>query len=136
MVKTAEEILEDVFERIKDSDLANTLSGVVCFEGARPQDSKLEDAVLIFTSGDTEQVQEGIVTLNIYVPDKEKKGIYRKDIPRCREVSKLTNKWIEELIEQSADYLFERNGVVSTNSEEEIHQHFVVAKLKYKLVTN
>ncbi len=144
MKLTAKQILGDVFAHLQASDLAGQLSGQVYKQSSpnanspRPRDSKLEDAVVIFTTGDAEQLQQGVVTINVYVPDLDpfRNGVYVENGQRCEEVETLASEWVEELIEDSYDYLFSLSQAIYTEAEPEINQSFVVIKLKYKILTD
>ena len=69
MAKTSKQIQGDIYNLLKGSALCSMISGDVYRSGYRPRDSRLEDAVVIFTTGLPDQIQTGVVTVNIYVPD-------------------------------------------------------------------
>ncbi|MFI3322065.1 MAG: hypothetical protein R3Y50_06020 [Rikenellaceae bacterium] len=143
MKLTAKQILHDVYTRLRNSTFASQLSGDVYKQSSpkskspRPRDSKLEDAIVIFTTGDADQIQQGIVTINIYVSDINpySNGVYEEDGQRCEDIEVMANEWAETLIEESNDYLFELGQAIYTEAEPDINQHFIVIKLKYKLLT-
>lgn len=69
MAKTGKQIQGDIRKLLMDSTLYTQISGEVYRNGYRPRDSRKEDAVVIFTAGLPEQIQTGVVTINIFVPD-------------------------------------------------------------------
>ena len=64
MAKTGKQIQGDVYQLLRDSTLYTMISGEVYRSGNRPRDSKKEDAEVIFTTGLTDQIQSGVVTVN------------------------------------------------------------------------
>lgn len=134
MIKTSRQVQGDVRQLLLNSNLASALSGGVYRSGTRPRDSKLEDAVIHFTAGLSEQVQTGIVTLNIFVPDidPEENGTLVEDIARTEAIERLAAQWVEGLNKRSLYYHFSLAQAIHTTAEPSIAQHFVVVKLKYK----
>lgn len=132
MVKTGSQIEGDIYDMIKESSLAMSLNGAVFREGYRPKDSRKEDTVVIFTAGEVEEIQWGAVTINIYIPDQDfGDGCMRKDGERCFEVECMTQEWINSLTTDKSCYKFKNKSTVYTVPEEKIHQHIVVAVLRY-----
>ena len=74
MAKTSKQVQGDVYRLLKDSTLYSMISGEVYRQGYRPRDSRLEDAVVIFTAGLPDQIQTGVVTVHIYCPDIDPYG--------------------------------------------------------------
>lgn len=146
MAKTAKEIEGDVFSLLKNTaitwegqqkTLEEIISGSVYRFGSRPRDSKLEDAIVKFSAGRTDQIQTGVVTVNIYVPDIDPflNGVLTEDQPRCSELEIAANRWVERLTANRSDYKFSCPITIHTVPAEEINQHFVVIALNYKLLT-
>lgn len=133
MAKTGHQIEGDVFQLLKASSLSTMISGGVYRHGTRPRDSKKEDAVVIFTGGFTEQIQSGVVTINIYVPDKtpNKNGVYIENGARCEAIEAAAQLWVESLMSLPY-YDFSLQQTIYTDNAPEIHQHFIVIKLKFK----
>lgn len=132
--RTSRQIQGDIYGLLQGSTLATMLSGGVYREGTRPKDSWLEDAVVIFTTGVPTQVQEGIVTVDIYVPDIDPydDGTLAEDGERCEEVETLAQAWVDDLTAGVSNYLFELSETIHTNHDPDINQSFVVVKLGYK----
>ena len=123
---------------LKDSSFSSMISGEVYRQGYRPRDSRNEDAVVIFTTGLTDEIQTGVVTVNIFVPDIDpyNNGIWVEDGKRTEEVERLAQEWIDSLTADKSCYKFELQQTIYTEEEAEINQHFVVIKLKYEYYDN
>lgn len=133
-ILTSKRVQGDIYRLLKRSSLAASLSGQVYRSGMRPRDSRQEDAVVIFTSGLSEQVQSGVVTVNIFVPDVEGTGtgVLEEDGQRCEEIERLAQEWVESLTADRSSYKFELQQTIYTEAEPDINQHFVVVKLRYQ----
>ena len=140
-MKTAKQIQSDIINLLKGSDLANTVNGKIYRatpeSSSRPRNSKAEDILVIFTKGFPWQIQTGIVTINIYVPDIENpdNGVLIEDGRRCEELEIAACNWVESLTTDKSDYKFSLQQTIYTEAEPKINQHFVVVKLKYELLT-
>jgi len=134
MAKTAKQIQGDVYQLLKDSTLYTMISGEVYRKGYRPRDSKLEDAVVIFTTGLPTEIQEGVVTVHLFVPDIDpfENGVLVEDGERTEEMERLAQEWVNSLSCEVSNYYFELQQTICTDEEEEIHQHFIVVKLRYR----
>lgn len=133
--KTGKQVQSDVFMMLRNSSLPSLISGEVYRKGYRPRDSKAEDATVAFTAGMPGEVQTGVVTVNIYVPDIDpfNNGVLVEDGQRCEVLEKAAAKWVESLTVDKSNYKFELQQTIYTEEEPEINQHFVVVKLKYQL---
>ena len=131
---TSKRVQGDIYRLLKRSSLAAALSGQVYRQGMRPRDSRQEDAVVIFTSGLSEQVQSGVVTVNIFVPDVEGvgTGVLEEDGKRCEEIEAAAAAWVKTLTADKSCYRFSLQQTIYTEAEPETNQHFVVVKLKYR----
>lgn len=134
-MKTGHQVQTDVYNLLKGSSFVAGLSGGLYRQGTRPRDSRLEDCVVIFTTADAEQVQEGVVTLNVYVPDiyPYASGLPVEDIARCEEVEGALQGWVDAQTAGVSDYLFKLKSAIHTQRDEEIHQSFVVARLSFRI---
>lgn len=135
MAKTSKQIQGDIYRLLKNSTLCAAISGGVYRQGSRPRDSRKEDAVVIFTTGTADQIQEGVVTVNIFAPDIDPygNGVLVEDGKRLEEVERLAQEWVDDIAANVADYDFSLRQTICTQAEEETAQHFVVIKLGYKL---
>lgn len=138
MAKTGKQVQGDVYELLKDSTLFSMISGGVYRGGYRPRDSKLEDAVVIFTTGLPDQIQTGVVTINIFVPDIDPydNGVLVEDGERTEVIERLAADWVDSLSADISCYRFKLMQTIYTEEETEINQHFVVVKLAYRYFGN
>lgn len=134
MAKTGKQIQGDIYQLFKDSTLYTMISGNVYRRGYRPRDSRLEDAVVIFTTGMPDQIQMGVVTVNIFVPDIDPydNGVLVEDGERTEIIERLAADWVDSLSADISCYRFKLMQTIYTEKEAEINQHFVVVKLAYK----
>lgn len=134
MAKLTSKKVEGDFRRfLIDSDLAKGLSGQVYRNGMRPRDSRKEDAVVIFTSGLPDEIQTGVITINIYVPDLDGNGtgVFEQDGQRLEEIERAAQDWVESLTANRSCYRISLRQSIHTMEDPEINQHFVVVKLGY-----
>ena len=133
MAKTAKQIQGDVYTLLRDSTLCSMISGGVYRNGLRPRDSRLEDAVVTFTTGLPDQIQTGVVTINIFVPDIDpyENGVMVEDTERTEEVETLAQSWVDSLSCDVSNYRFKLQQTIYTEAEPQTNEHFVVVKLRY-----
>lgn len=138
MAKTGKQVQGDICNFLKDSTLYKMISGDVYRSGYRPRDSRLEDAVVTFTAGLPDEIQMGVVTVNIYVPDIDPydNGVFVEDGQRTEELELLASKWVESLTAAVSCYKFKLKQTIYTSEELEIKQHFIVVKLGYEYFGN
>lgn len=134
MAKTGKQIQGDIRRLLMNSMLAEQISGEVYRNGLRPRDSKLEDATVTFTAGLPDQIETGVVTVNIFVPDidPDDNGTWVEDGQRSEELEKLAQEWADSLTADKSCYKFSLQQAIYTEAEPDIHQHFVVVKLHYE----
>ncbi len=134
MAKTSKQVQGDIYRLLRNSVLHTQLSGEVYREGMRPRDSRKEDAVVIYTTGLPDEIETGIVTLNIYVPDIDpwNNGVMVEDTERIEQVERLAQEWVDSLTCDVSCYKFHLRQTIYTEEEAEIKQHFVVVKLGYE----
>jgi|GEM_PF-164191 len=134
MAKTGKKIQSDVYQLLRDSTLYTIISGEVYRGGFRPRDSRLEDAEVIFTTGLTDQIQSGVVTVNIFVPDIDPwgNGVLVEDSERTEQLEAYAQAWVDSLTAEVSNYKFELQQTIFTEEEPQIHQHFVVVRLRYE----
>lgn len=130
---TAKQVQNDIYQMLRTSTLSSMISGAVYKAGYRPRDSKLEDATVIFTAGTTGDIQRGVVTINIFVPDIDpfENGLLVEDGERTAELEKAAAEWVETLTADKSNYKFRLQQTIYTEAEAEINQHFVVVILQY-----
>lgn len=134
MEKTAKQIQGDIYRMLKESNLATMITGQIYRNGYRPRDSRKEDAVVIFTTGTSGQRPAGVITINIFVPDIDPyaNGLYVEDGQRTEQLESAALQWTESLTTGKSDYKFSLQQTIYTEEEPDIHQHFIVVKLKYE----
>lgn len=134
MAKTGKQVQGDIYQLLKGSTICSMISGDVYRNGYRPRNSSLEDAVVTFTAGLPDQIQTGVVTVNIYVPDIDPydNGVLVEDGQRTEELERLAAEWVDSLTAAVSCYAFRLQQTIYTEEEAEINQHFVVVKLGYK----
>lgn len=135
MAKTAKQVQTDIIALLRGSELAAEISGEVYRNGLRPRDSRLEDTVVIFTTGLPDEIETGVVTVNIYVPDIDpyENGVLLEDGERTEKLEILAQGWVDSLLGSGTNYVFELRQTIYTEAEPDIKQHFVVVKLGYRL---
>ena len=135
-MKTSRQVQGDIYRLLKDSSLAAAISGGVYRQGMRPRDSRLEDAVVTYTAGTPGQVQDGVVTVNIYVPDIDPMddGVLVEDSARTEELEGLAQEWADGL--RADGYLFRLADAVHTTRDRSISQHFVVVRIRWRYGEN
>lgn len=122
------EALEGFFEGL--------ISGDFYPSDCRPLDSKKEDAVLTVSNVSSEQIQEGIARVNIFIPDVDNgSGRPVPNKERLDVLSALDERIIETLNAADTDYEFDLSKATETFNAEDIKQHFVNITLKFKLLT-
>lgn len=133
MAKTGKEIEQDIYTMVRKSRIATAINGDVYRGGMRPRDSKLEDAIVRFTAGLPDEIETGVVTINIYVPnvDPYDNGVWVES-PRTTVLSAVANEWVKSLKAANSNYLFHLRETIHTVEEPIINQHFVVVKLGYR----
>lgn len=131
MAKTAKDVQGDIITLLKNSSVASAITGGIYRAGYRPRDSRKEDAVVIFTAGLPEQIQTGVVTVHIYVPDIECEGVYVEDGARTATLERTLQTWADSLTPSVSPYKFRLQATVTTEDAPDIQQHFVVAMLRY-----
>ncbi len=137
MSKTAKEIQTDFYNLLKGSELASTIKGGFYRDGLRPKDSEKEDAVIIFTAGEDGEIQSGVVTLNIFVPDiTYNNGTKVENMARTAEIEKAAQRWFDGIKGKASGYLFRLYNTIHTTADQDINQHFVVVQIKYRYYNN
>ena len=133
MAKTAKQVQTDIIDLLRNSELAAEVTGEIYRRGYRPRDSRKEDIIVIFTAGLPDEIQTGVVTINIFIPDIDPygNGVQVEDGERSETLEALAQRWVENL--SGTNYLFELQQTIYTEAEPEINQHFVVVKLRYRL---
>lgn len=131
---TAKQVQTDVYNMLKDSALSSMISGAVYRAGYRPRDSRAEDAIVTFTAGTVGEVEKGVVTVNIYVPDIDpyENGVLVEDGTRTDELEQAAAEWVQTLTAEKSDYKFKLSKTIYTEADRDTKQHFIVVILEYE----
>lgn len=134
--KNALKIEDDIYNVLVDV-FPGIISGTLYKEGTRPTDAKTEDAVIIVSGGDVEQIQTGRAHINIYVQDIDNgSGNLVKDKDRLTELSDCDETIVEALNNALfEEYSFRLNKMTDTFAEKDINQHFVNVNLEFERIT-
>lgn len=129
--KTEKQIERDFYTLIKASALGNGIKGTVYRSEMRPDDATTEDLVVKFLAGLDEQIQSGVVIINIYVPDKPygKTGRLVEDKSRVEYLESLIQDFVND--NEDAEYLMQTDGTPASTSIEGIEQHLIYARIKF-----
>ncbi|HBC22166.1 MAG TPA: hypothetical protein DC009_08935 [Porphyromonadaceae bacterium] len=134
MAKTGKQIQGDIRRMLTGSKLAEEVSGGIYRNGYRPRDSRKEDIIVAFTTGIPDQIETGVVTVNIYVPDIDPcgNGIFVEDGRRTEQLEALAQQWADSLTAAKSPYLFRLRQTIYTEEAPEISQHFIVVRLGFR----
>ena len=114
--------------------VSGVMIGYICSAVTELVVTFANDAVVIFTTGLPDEVQTGVVTVNIYVPDTDLygNGVLVEDGQRTEEIERLANDWVNSLTADKSCYKFRLQQTIYTEAEPDINQHFIVVKLHYE----
>lgn len=137
MQKTEIEIQTDVYKLLQNSSLKGVVNGKVYQNGLRPRDSKTEDVVVIFTTGLAGQVQTGVVTIHVFVPQISNvlNGVLQPNLTRVNELEKDAQAFVNSLTSVS-EYKFTLWKTIASIQDDDLKQTIIVIQLKFKLLTN
>lgn len=135
MTRTSKQIQSDIIALLEGSELADIVTGRVLRKNEyRDRDSKAEDIVVIVTASDAEQIQSGLVTINIFIPkvDSFSNGVLVEDGERAAEIELAAQRWVNGLTAGRSDYLFSLADAISTDEAPDINQNFVYIHLNFR----
>lgn len=136
-IKTDKEIQGDFLDLVSHSPLATAVNGGIYrsngTDSYRPRDSKLEDIEVIFTKGFTEQVQKGVITILVYVPDIDPygNGVWVEDGARTAQLARIAQDWIDVCPERYTSYGITQKDTITAVPLPDIRQHAVSIQLHY-----
>lgn len=135
MIKTEQQIERDFYSLIEKSPLGAAVNKRIYRDGMRPDNAKTEDLVIKFLSGVDEQVQTGVVVLNLYVPDVacSKGGRKVKDAARIAELEELILSFVND--NTDTEYWLQTDGTPISMFNEEIKQHLIYSRIKFNRIT-
>lgn len=131
MVKTEQQIERDFYSFIKDSPLGKAVKGGVYRSDMRPDNAHTEDLVVKFLAGLDEQVQSGVVIVNVYVPDVRYQKTARKvsDKARIGELQALIQSFVND--NANTEYRMQTDVSPTTMAVEGVAQHVVYARIRF-----
>lgn len=138
MQKTEIEIQTDVYKLLQNSSLKSVVNGKVYQNGLRPRDSKMEDMVVIFTTGLAGQVQTGVVTIHVFVPQISNvlNGVLQPNLTRVNALEQDAQAFVNSLTASVSEYKFTLWKTIASIQDDDLKQTIIVIQLKFKLLTN
>lgn len=135
MTKTEIDFERDFYTLVKNSDIGKIIRGSVYRSGMRPANAKSEDVIVKFLAGTDEQVQDGIMLIHVYVPDiANSDGRKVEDKVRIGVLESAIIAFVKNC--EDTEYLIRCDGLPkSTEINEAIEQHLIVARLKFQRLT-
>ena len=135
-MKGSQQIEREFFAKVK-KPIESLISGKLYLNGMLPAFPKIptiENAVIVFkSSGTYGQFQTGQLYINVYVPNREFKGSYVKDIARITELENNLMKIATDLTDN--EYRVDLIETPQTYPLSEIKQHFINVRLKFRRIT-
>ena len=136
MSRTGQQIVSDVYALLRDGPTVRAITGGLYRGGLRPRDSRREDLVVHFTASDAgPDVQEGTVTLNLFVPFLEAPsgGVPTEDSARCEALETILSAELESWGAVVSDYRWRLRSAVHTQRDDQLHESFIVARLGFTI---
>ena len=140
MNRTGLQVLGDVYQWLKDSTLAELVSGEVYYAATRPRDSKAEDIVIGYLAGVPADLQQIVVNINIFVPDIDpwQNGVLTPNIGRLKEIEDEAALWVLSLdvASTSGKYQVSLYDNIHSGEAAGIGQHYVNIQLRLRYWSN
>lgn len=129
--KSEKQIEREFFAFVKQSVLGQEIRGSIYRAEMRPANAKTEDLIVKFLAGLDEQIQSGVVLLNIYVPDVPygKDGRKVEDMSRVEAIETLIQQFIDE--NNDTEYWMQTDTSPTSMKIEGIEQHLITARIKF-----
>jgi hypothetical protein len=132
-LKTKNEILTDVISVINSTHIL-ALNGDI-YKKIRKTDSKLEDCVLNVIPGVIGKfIQDGALYVKIFYNDISIDNSFYENTLRSQYMETLLYDLSESLLKNNTYSFDVMSRDISTESVEEIHQHFAILKINFKLL--
>jgi len=133
-IKTEIEVERDFYSFIKNGSLGKTIKGGVYRPDMRPANAKTEDLIVKFLAGLDDQIQTGVVILNIYVPDvKNTDGRMVRDAARIGVLQAAIRTFVDG--NDETEYWMETDGTPTSMKNEEIGQWCVTARIHFRRIS-
>lgn len=137
-MKTGTQIETDFYKAVKNTRLYRKVTGEIYKDGFRPRDSAKEDIVVRLTTVSGGQVQDGVITLLVFVPDIDASGSgdLKRDTARLTKLEDLGAKIVEELRCELPDYdnIKLQYGVQTYPDDKK--EHFISIRLLFSFVNS
>lgn len=134
MKKTGLQIEQDFYDLVKGSAIDAFITGSTWKDGTRPVDSQKEDALIIFISGLGEQLEIGVVNVNVHVPMLDIGSGKVKDTSRCRAVEGVLQQFLDDNTTYN-EYHIQNRVMIQTYKVQDRDEYFVSMSLKFKRFT-
>ena len=135
-MKTGGQVETDFYRAAKKTELSRKISGEVYRDGFRPRNSKKEDIIIRLTTLSVGQLQEGVLTILVFVPDSEVsgKGNLKRNITKLNKFEELGEKAVEEIRQELSEYqkVELQTGIQSYPDSNE--EHFVSIKISFQIL--
>ena len=135
-MKTGGQVETDFYRATKKTELSRKISGEVYRDGFRPRNSKKEDIIIRMTALSVGQLQEGVLTILVFVPDSEVygKGNLKRNITKLNKFEELGEKAVEEIRQELSEYqnVELQTGIQSYPDSNE--EHFVSIKISFQIL--
>lgn len=130
---TAGEILQYTYDAVKALYLP--IKGKLYKAGNRIAEG-IEDMTIGVLNGTADQVQEGTININVFVPDvSATDGRYYCNSQRCLEIEKMLSD-IDKKLNTVGDIRYDISDMIMTNQESKTQEHYVNVSLRYRVLNN
>lgn len=128
------QILTRVISEIQKTEIVNLTGGI--YKKTRPTDSFLEDCTVnLITGGIGKFIQDGSLRVHLFYMDINILDTYYEDSNKAQIFENLLFNLSELLLLANIGvYFFENTREIYTSKIEDIHQHFAILKIDYKIV--
>lgn len=131
-MKTTFEIDDIIYAKLKGSALKSAISGDI-YRGRKPAGSKKEDVVIANLGINADQLQRGIVNVNIYVPGitVQSQGVQDFTVPNTKRMKELANiacGVLDDNMDGEVYYTVEQQLTIY---DRETNEHFINIRVEY-----
>jgi hypothetical protein len=131
---TTNEILTAIVTIIKASPIA-ALNGEI-YKTTRPSNRELEDCIITVLNGaNAKFVQIGALTVKIFFKDIQSGDTYFEDTLNGQAKEKLLFDLSETLLKKSGYFFLVESRTLNIEAVPEIHQHYAILSINFKLTT-
>lgn len=131
-MKSDIQIKDDIYDLLKTSSLASSITGKICKRSKRPKGSEKEDVVISVIANMNGQMQEATVNVNIYVKDDfSSDGQNEEPTIRLRTLCNLAKEVLEVGRGDGFRFTLESQHVLAVDDDA---VHVINNRLNYKQV--